>query len=70
MIDLTQKQRDLYDYIKQYQSDNGYPPTLREMATHHGVNIKTISDRLRALKMKGYAEYRPKVARGLKLIER
>jgi len=35
--DLTQRQRELLDFLKDFVRENGFPPTLREIASHFGL---------------------------------
>ena len=37
MKDLTAKQQRIYDYILDYTADNGYPPSVREIAAAVGL---------------------------------
>ena len=34
---LTEKQRQIYDYIISFQRDHGYPPSVREIGEHVGL---------------------------------
>ncbi len=52
---LTERQRNILQFLKRYVSRMGYPPTLREIA--HNFRIKWtqgIEKHLRALEKKGY----------------
>ena len=52
---LTERQRNILQFLKRYVSRMGYPPTLREIA--HNFRIKWtqgIEKHLRALQKKGY----------------
>ena len=47
---ITKRQQQIYDYIKQYQLENGYPPSVREMATAVGLSSpSTVHAHLSAL---------------------
>ena len=54
-IPLTERQADVLDFLTQYVSHSGYPPTLREMARHLGIKgIHAVRKHLEALEKKGY----------------
>ena len=38
MKELTARQREILDYIVGYQGENGFPPTVREIAKNFGIN--------------------------------
>lgn len=55
MKGLTARQRQLLEYIEAHLAENGYPPTLREMAAELGVSSPNgVNDHLKALERKGY----------------
>lgn len=35
---LTRRQREVYDYIRSFVADNGYSPSLEEIAAHFGLS--------------------------------
>ena len=37
MSKLTHKQQEIYDYILSFAQENGYPPSVREIAQHVGL---------------------------------
>ncbi|QWT17003.1 transcriptional repressor LexA [Collinsella sp. zg1085] len=51
---ITKRQQQIYDYIKGYQLENGYPPSVREMAQAVGLSSpSTVHAHLRALEDHG-----------------
>lgn len=51
---ITKRQQQIYEYIKQYQLENGYPPSVREMATAVGLSSpSTVHAHLSALEDHG-----------------
>ena len=51
---ITKRQQQIYEYIKQYQKENGYPPSVREMATAVGLSSpSTVHAHLSALEDHG-----------------
>ena len=52
---LTQKQRDVYDYIRCYMEKNSKSPYIREIQEGCGIQCyKSAVDKLLALEKKGY----------------
>ncbi len=52
---LTQRQRDILDFISASIDRRGYPPTLREIGEHFGIrSTNGVSDHLKALEKKGF----------------
>jgi len=52
---LTGRQQELLDFIQQHVAENGYPPSIREMAEHMGIrSTNGVNDHLKALERKGY----------------
>lgn len=69
MDSLTPKQQKFLNFIKQFFRQQGYAPTLQDMAEHFELSsLGTVQQYLGALEDKGYIE-RSSKARGLKLIE-
>jgi len=52
---LTERQRDVLDFISDSIRKRGYPPTLREIGSHFGIrSTNGVNDHLRALEKKGF----------------
>jgi len=52
---LTERQRQVLNFLKEYISEKGYPPTVREVAQSLGVKwTKGVEKHFRALEKKGY----------------
>jgi len=70
MEELTAKQQDILDFIKDVQAVEGNTPTLREIAAHFNYkSMNAARDHVQALIRKGYLEQLPNKARALKIIE-
>jgi repressor LexA len=53
-IKLTDRQQEVLDFVRMYQLKKGYPPTLKEIATHLGLQwTRAIEKHLEALEKKG-----------------
>ncbi|MCI1899275.1 MAG: SOS-response repressor and protease LexA [Enterobacter sp.] len=70
MIGLTNRQSEVLNTIKDYQSRLGFPPTVKELAELIGVSSpNAAAEHVKALKKKGYISIAPGAARGISLIE-
>jgi len=52
-VDLTARQREILHFIQGFLAEEGYPPTVREIAAHFGIDYRAAIDHLRALERKG-----------------
>ncbi len=69
MKDLTERQKEVFEFIKDYIKDHRYPPTVREVATHFKISVKGGFDHLRALKKKEYIRCDLNRSRALEIIK-
>lgn len=54
MKELTQKQQVIYDYLKKFTAEHGYPPSVREIAVAVGLKSpSTVHFHLKALEEAG-----------------
>jgi len=69
MKELTVRQRRVYDFIVAFSSRHGYPPTMREIAAHLGVNGNLgVIKHLAALEKKGCIVRSAGSSRGIRVI--
>ncbi len=68
MQELTDRQRNVYQFLISYSKQHGYPPAMQEIAGHLGVtgNLGVIKH-LNALEKKGYITRTPGNSRGIRL---
>lgn len=67
---LTDKQRAIYDYIKECIEVDRRPPTVREIADQFGMRSpKGATDHLTALERKGWIDRTPHSSRGIQLTQ-
>jgi repressor LexA len=65
--DLTDRQREVLDFISGSIHKCGYPPTLREIGSHFGIrSTNGVNDHLRALEKKGYLQREDLKSRALR----
>ncbi len=67
---LTKKQSAILDYLKSYDSDNGFTPTFEEIARHFGFKSKgTVYKHINALKTKGVIKQAWNRVRGIEIVD-
>jgi repressor LexA len=69
MKQLTKRQREVLEFILEFQNHYSVAPTLREIAAHFGFQSMTAAaDHVRALRRKNYLTHQPRRARAHGLI--
>jgi len=54
---LTKRQKQVLDFVRQFVSDNGYAPSLAEIAGHLGLaSPATVYEHMRGLEKKGHIQ--------------
>ena len=49
MDELTLRQQEILDYLRDFQERHGYPPSRREVAGHFRIYPGSVQDHLKAL---------------------
>ena len=69
MEKLTNRQKDVLDFIKSYIAKHGYPPAVREIGSALGLNSPaTIQSHINSLESKGYIKKTNSKYRSLEII--
>jgi repressor LexA len=69
--DLTKTQREVFNFLKDYLRQKGFPPTLREIAFHFGLKgPKAPQKTLNILEKKGYLRRVPGGSRAIEILGR
>jgi len=64
----TDRDREIYDFVRAYVARHGYAPKLREIGQATGIRSRgTVHRHLRALESEGLLAIEPDVARGARL---
>ena len=66
---LTARQREVLEFIRQFLTRAGYPPTVREIGAHFGFVPRSVFDHLKALERKGYLKREPSKSRSLQILD-
>jgi len=68
---LTDRQEDILTFIRQFTSESGYPPTLREIGKHFDISSTFgVKRHLEALVKKGFINIESNASRGISLIRK
>ncbi len=68
--ELTDRQREIYEFIAATIRDKGYPPTIREIMDRFEIaSTNGVRTTLAALEKKGHILRRPMLSRGIELTE-
>jgi repressor LexA len=67
---LTRRQREIYDYLGEFIEQNGYAPSLEEIAARFGLSsVATVHEHLENLESKGAVRRDPHRSRAIELTE-
>jgi repressor LexA len=68
---LTERQREIYDFIEQKIDERGYGPTVREIGVNFDIKSPNgVMCHLKALEKKGLIRKEPGAARAIQLVDR
>ncbi len=66
---LTERQNQVYEFLRSYVRKQGKPPTIKEVGSHLGIrSTNGVHKLLVALETKGYITRTPHEARGLEIV--
>jgi repressor LexA len=68
MKGLTQRQREVFDFIREYIRHNRYPPSIRDIATSFGFSVKGSYDHMKALEKKGFIKCHVNRSRAIEIM--
>jgi len=69
MKGLTDRQREVLDFIRGFIRANRYPPTIREIATNFSFSVKGSYDHVKALERKGFLRCHENRSRAIEITE-
>lgn len=68
---LSDRQRNMLDFIQRYSRDHGYPPSIREIGEAVGISSTSVVNyNLNRLVEEGYLDRHQNVSRGLRLTDK
>jgi repressor LexA len=70
MKELTQRQKEVLDFISEMMGKKGFPPTIREIGQKFKItSTNGVRAILSALSSKGYIRRKPLISRGIELLK-
>jgi len=67
---LTERQNQIFEFVRTYQGENGRPPTIAEIGRALAIrSTNGVFKQLQALEAKGYLRREPHAARGLRIVD-
>ena len=67
-MELTSRQREIFNFVRAFTKERGYPPSVREIGDHFNIYPRAVFDHLKALEKKGYLRRRGSISRGLEVL--
>lgn len=69
-MNLTKRQRQIYEYVQSFLDAHGYAPSLEEIGGHFGLSsVATVHEHLVNLEAKGVLRRDPNRSRALELVQ-
>jgi repressor LexA len=68
MMELTSRQKEIFNFVRAFIKERGYPPSVREIGEHFHIYPRAAFDHLKALERKGYLKRRGSMSRGLEIL--
>ncbi|MGD0916405.1 MAG: transcriptional repressor LexA [Thermodesulfobacteriota bacterium] len=67
-MELTPRQREIFNFIRIFIKERGYPPSVREIGERFNIYPRAAFDHLKALERKGYLRRRGSMSRGIEVL--
>ena len=69
MKNLTNRQKEVLEFIARFTNENGYPPTVREIGDHFDISLRAVQDHIAACQKKGYLSQCQKRSRSIRVLK-
>ncbi len=67
---LTTRQRQVFEWVKEFIHEREMPPTVREIGHAFGIKSSSVFDLFKALERKGCIKREPRKARSIVILNR
>jgi repressor LexA len=67
-MELTPRQREIFNFVRGFIKERSYPPSVREIGEHFNIYPRAAFDHLKALERKGYLKRRSSMSRGIEIL--
>ncbi len=68
MREITDRQKEVLNFISEFTEENSYPPTVREISEHFGISLRAVQDHIIALQKKGFLSQSQKRSRSIRVL--
>lgn len=68
MKGITERQKEVLEFISGFTEENGFPPTVREISEHFQISIRAVQDHIIALQKKGFLSQSQKRSRSIRVL--
>lgn len=68
MKEITERQKEVLEFISDFADNNGFPPTVREISEHFNVSLRAIQDHIAALQKKGFITQAQNRSRSIRVL--
>ena len=65
---LTERQYQVFVFLRLFARTHGFPPTMREIGGHFRIAPSSVLDQLRALERKGFIRREPMKSRCVEIL--
>jgi len=69
MADLTERQSEVVEFVREWWAEHGYGPSMQDIADGLTISRASAHQRVRALAKHGVLHYRPHTCRTTRLTE-
>ena len=69
MKNLTNRQKEVLEFIARFTDENGYPPTVREIGDHFDISLLAVQDHIAACQKKGNLSQCQKRSRSIRVLK-
>ena len=66
---LTDRQKEVLEFIARFSEENGFPPTVRDIGENFGISLRAVQDHIAACQKKGYLAQSQKKSRSFRVIK-
>ena len=67
-MELTSRQKEIFNFIRSFIQKRGYPPSVREIGEHFDIYPRAAFDHLKALEKKGYLKRQGSMSRSIEIL--
>ncbi|MEN6364410.1 MAG: transcriptional repressor LexA [Rectinema sp.] len=67
---LTDRQKEVLDFLSSYIEEHSYPPTIREIAKAFSISVKGAYDHVKALERKGFLRLGENRSRAMEIVHK